>query len=424
VSERWDPGLSAQAREGRATPAEAERPLRRHSQPRHAEDDQTGYRLPAGRRPDPSSFDPTLTALDVPLGEVRGYQAQGHDPLGHERPGYDQSSAGPSAPTSSPASGPMFGPMFGPASDPRSGPTSFPASSPQSFPGLGAPADDGAGPRIPAGQDRRFDAAIRPAPASRMQRGSRLRIGPRHGSGGRRSEDHRPKTPLGAALGAAGEIVVVLGMALLLSLLIKTFLVQAFFIPSTSMENTLLVGDRVLVSKLTPGVFELHRGDVVVFKDPGGWLTAEQSVPPEEQTGVGATVRHALSFVGLLPQDAGEHLIKRVIGVGGDHVQCCDAKGRVEVNDIPIDETSYLFPGAAASERPFNVKVPYGYLWVMGDNRPVSADSRLHLTLNNGMVPVHDVVGKAFVVVWPFERAGGLGIPTGVFGRVPQPASP
>jgi signal peptidase I len=226
-----------------------------------------------------------------------------------------------------------------------------------------------------------------------------------------------------AAVGAVTEVAVVLGMALLLSLLIKTFLVQAFFIPSPSMENTLLVGDRVLVSKLTPGIFDLHRGDVVVFKDPGGWLSAEQLTPPPPDEGVGATVRRTLSFVGLLPQDAGEHLIKRVIGIGGDHVQCCDAKGRVEVNGVAIDETSYLFPGASPSEKPFDVQVPYGYLWVMGDNRPVSADSRLHRALNNGMVPVHDVVGKAFVIVWPFDRAGGLGIPPGIFGGVPQPSA-
>ena len=179
-----------------------------------------------------------------------------------------------------------------------------------------------------------------------------------------------------AALGAAGEVLVVLSMALLLSLLIKTFLVQAFFIPSTSMENTLLVGDRVLVSKLTPGVFQLHRGDVVVFKDPGGWLTSEESAPAEQAGGVGGTLRNALSFVGLLPQDAGEHLIKRVIGMGGDHVQCCDAQGRVQVNGVAVDETPYLVPGAAPSDKQFDVTVPYGYLWVMGDNgrsRPTPA---------------------------------------------------
>ena len=225
-----------------------------------------------------------------------------------------------------------------------------------------------------------------------------------------------------AAVGAVGEVVVVLAMALLLSLLIKTFLVQAFYIPSSSMENTLQIGDRVLVSKLTPGVFDLHRGDIVVFRDPGGWLAAETGGPPQQDTGIGGTVRHALSFVGLLPQDAGEHLIKRVIGLGGDHVVCCDTQGRIQVNGVSIDEAAYLVPGAAPSDKPFNVTVPYGYLWVMGDNRPVSADSRLHRSLNNGMVPVHDVVGKAFVIVWPLDRGARLQVPGSVFARVPGPA--
>jgi signal peptidase I len=255
-----------------------------------------------------------------------------------------------------------------------------------------------------------------------LQPGSRLRVGPRHGAGPRRDQERAPKSPMRAAVGAVTEVGVVLGMALLLSLLIKTFLVQAFFIPSPSMENTLLVGDRVLVSKLTPGIFDLHRGDVVVFKDPGGWLGAEQITPVQDDGGVGGTVRRTLSFVGLLPQDAGEHLIKRVIGMGGDHVVCCDKQGRITVNGVAIDETPYLVPGAAPSDKVFDVEVPRGYLWVMGDNRPVSADSRLHRKLNNGMVPLHDVVGKAFVIVWPFDRAGGLGVPESVFARVPEPA--
>jgi signal peptidase I len=257
-----------------------------------------------------------------------------------------------------------------------------------------------------------------------LQPGTRLRVGPRHGAGQRSEPEQRsPKSPMRAAVGAVTEVAVVLGMALLLSLLIKTFLVQAFFIPSPSMENTLLVGDRVLVSKLTPGIFDLHRGDVVVFKDPGGWLGAEQMTPTETDEGLTGTVRRTLSFVGLLPQDSGEHLIKRVIGTGGDHVVCCDAHGRITVNGVAIDETPYLVPGAAASDKTFDVVVPRGYLWVMGDNRPVSADSRLHRKLNNGMVPVHDVVGKAFVVVWPFDRAGGLGVPATVFAHVPDPPS-
>ena len=347
---QWDSAPSGGGWDGWAPSAAPEPPLRRHSQPRHADTGEVSApgehaapRVPAGRRPDPSSFDPDLTTVD----DVVGTPHPRHDA------GFD------------------FGPL----------------------------------------------------PDADLQPGSRLRVGPRHGAGVRRGDDHAPKGPLRAALGAGGEVVVVLGMALLLSLLIKTFLVQAFFIPSTSMENTLLVGDRVLVSKLTPGIFELHRGDVVVFKDPGGWLTAEESAPPPDAGGVAGTVKNALSFVGLLPQDAGEHLIKRVIGVGGDHVQCCDAKGRVEVNGTPVDETPYLIPGAAPSDKPFDVTVPYGYLWVMGDNRPVSADSRLHRSLNNGMVPVHDVVGKAFVIVWPFNRAGGLGVPDQVFAKVPNPTA-
>jgi signal peptidase I len=296
--------------------------------------------VPGGRRPDPSSLDPDLTALRGPLS----------------------------------------------ADDPRMPPA----------------------PLFPLDGD---DIALQP--------GTRLRVGPRHGAGERRDGERRRATPLGAALGAVSEVGVVLGMALLLSLLIKTFLVQAFFIPSPSMENTLLVGDRVLVSKLSPGILDLHRGDVVVFKDPGAWLAAEQPPPGDGDQGVGDTIRRTLSFVGLLPQDSGEHLIKRVVGVGGDRVVCCDKDERVTVNGTPIDETPYLMPGVRPSNTPFDVKVPRGYLWVMGDNRPVSADSRAHQKINKGMVPVGDVVGKAFVVVWPFDRAGGLGVPETVFARVP-----
>jgi signal peptidase I len=302
------------------------------------------------------------------------------------------------------------------------------AWAPSGTPGPDAPITSAHGPRL--GEDSAAPAspfpAVEPAvDAVDLQPGTRLRVGPRHGARGKHEprEQRPPKSPLRAAIGAGTEVVVVLGMALLLSLLIKTFLVQAFFIPSQSMEDTLLVGDRVLVSKLTPGVFQLHRGDIVVFKDPGGWLELEQATPQDEQGGVGTTLRNALSFVGLLPQDSGEHLIKRVIGLGGDHVVCCDTDGRITVNGVAIDETPYLVPGAEPSDKTFNVTVPYGYLWVMGDNRPVSADSRLHRSLNNGMVPVHDVVGKAFVVVWPFDRAGGLGVPATVFAHVPDPPS-
>jgi signal peptidase I len=400
VSDPWDTGADDGARrEGgwsdagwgearRATGREGSSsgdPLRRHSQPRHTD----GPRTPVGVETGPEGV-PLDPDDDVPAAWRNPVDPDDDVPPAWRVPGGRRPD--PSS------SDPRLTALRAPLDDWQAGPTASALPAPAvPFPG--------AGPAVAT-------VALQPA--------TRLRVGPRHGSGQRR-EDLTPKTPLRAALGAGSEIVVVLGMALLLSLLIKTFLVQAFFIPSSSMENTLLIGDRVLVSKLTPGVFDLHRGDVVVFKDPGGWLTAERGQPAAQEGGVGGTVRNALSFVGLLPQDAGEHLIKRVIGVGGDHVVCCDAKGRITVNGVPIDETSYLLPGAAPSDKGFDVTVPYGYLWVMGDNRPVSADSRLHRALNNGMVPLHDVVGKAFVIVWPFDRAGGLGTPGQVFARVPDP---
>jgi signal peptidase I len=211
----------------------------------------------------------------------------------------------------------------------------------------------------------------------------------------------------------------VLGMALVLSLLIKTFLVQAFFIPSESMTNTLLTGDRVLVTKLSPRPLALHRGDIVVFKDPGGWLP---EAPAPSDTGLQRALRETLTFVGLLPQDSGEHLIKRVIGVAGDTVTCCDAEGRVTVNGVAIDET-YVHAGDAPSKLKFSVTVPADRLWVLGDNRDVSYDSRYHPTLGGGFVPVDSVVGRAFLIVWPFSRTGGLSVDDTVFARVPDRAT-
>ena len=219
-----------------------------------------------------------------------------------------------------------------------------------------------------------------------------------------------------AVLGAVTEVVVVLAAALTLSLLMKTFLVQAFYIPSDSMEDSLLINDRVLVSKLTPGPFALHRGDVIVFKDPGGWLSAVQ--PPDDGP-IRGGIRAALTFVGLLPQDSGEHLIKRVIGLPGDTVVCCDAQGLMQVNGVAVHET-YLRAGTKPSEDPFTVTVQPGQLWVMGDNRGDSADSRRHRQTNDGQVPMADVVGKAFVVVWPLSRFGGVVDPPEVFAKVPS----
>lgn len=211
------------------------------------------------------------------------------------------------------------------------------------------------------------------------------------------------------------ETAIIVVSALVLSLVIKTFLVQAFFIPSGSMEQTLLVGDRVLVTKLAPGPLDVHRGDVVVFKDPGGWLPAQEPGP----SGWRATVTSVLTYVGLLPQDSGEHLIKRVIGLPGDTVECCDEEGRVLVNGVPVDEP-YLAAGASPSEIEFSVVVPDDRLWVMGDNRQNSQDSRYNQgSPGGGSIPTENVVGVAFVTVWPVDRWGALRNPGATFADVP-----
>jgi signal peptidase I len=199
-------------------------------------------------------------------------------------------------------------------------------------------------------------------------------------------------------------------LALVLALLIKTFLAQAFFIPSGSMENTLQVKDRVIVNKLGPRLGrDIQRGQIVVFKDPGGWLGDVPVQKPKNPI-----VRHikaGMVFVGLLPSDGEKDLIKRVIGVPGDRVSC-DARQRVTVNGVALDEP-YVFPNNPPCTTPtFNVTVPEGRLWVMGDHRSGSADSRAHMgDPGQGTVPMENVIGPAFVVLWPAEHIQLLKVP-------------
>lgn len=207
------------------------------------------------------------------------------------------------------------------------------------------------------------------------------------------------------------EIPLLLVIALLLALGIKTFAVQAFFIPSQSMQNTIMPGDRVLVNKLSPWFgSQPQRGQVVVFHDPGGWLENTAATPSSNPLVRG--VKNVFTFVGLLPSSDEHDLIKRVIGTAGDEVKCCDPRGRITVNGVPLEESAYLYPGAAPSTIVFDRKVPEGRIWVMGDNRGDSADSRYHMTdALGGTVPISDVVGHAFVLIWPPSRAGALGVP-------------
>jgi signal peptidase I len=195
------------------------------------------------------------------------------------------------------------------------------------------------------------------------------------------------------------EMLLLLVIALVLAIVIKAFFMQAFYIPSGSMNDTLVLNDRILVEKVSYwGGGTPQRGDIVVFADPGGWLG------PSEVRAATNPVTRALEVFGLYP--TGGHLVKRVIGVGGDEVRCCDRKGRITVNGVPLNERSYLAPGVAPSLIRFDVHVQPGYLWVQGDNRSNSADSRVHLgEPGGGQIPVDDVVGKVFAVVWPLDHA-------------------
>jgi signal peptidase I len=202
------------------------------------------------------------------------------------------------------------------------------------------------------------------------------------------------------------ELPVLVVFALALALVIKTFVVQAFYIPSSSMENTLLIGDKVLVNKLVYDFRGIHRGDIVVFNGEGSWDPASSSQPPPLQ-------RLWNAITGLFGTAPGVHdYIKRVIGLPGDHVACCDVHGRVTVNGVPLSEKSYLYPGDAPSATPFRVIVPPGDLWVMGDHRSVSYDSRQHQgDPGGGAIPERKVVGRAFIIVWPVSRWRVLPIP-------------
>ncbi|MFF8915748.1 signal peptidase I [Streptomyces sp. NPDC015032] len=187
------------------------------------------------------------------------------------------------------------------------------------------------------------------------------------------------------------------------ALLVSAFVVQPFLIPSGSMESTLRVGDRVLVNKLAYRFgSEPHRGDVVVFDGTGSFVQE-----PPRGNPVTELLHGVAAHLGLA-EPAGTDYVKRVVGVGGDRVVCCDKRGRVEVNGHPVDE-DYLYPGDVPSQVRFDIVVPDGTLWMMGDHRSNSRDSRDHLgEPGGGMVPVDMVIGRVDWIGWPLGRLGSL----------------
>lgn len=198
------------------------------------------------------------------------------------------------------------------------------------------------------------------------------------------------------------ELPILVITALVVSLIIKTFLVQFFYIPSGSMENTLQIQDRVAVNKVPFISRQISRGDVVVFRDPANWLPESGDSSSNKYI---ATLKVGLVAVGVLPNPAKQYLVKRVIGVAGDHVVCCSVDGKLTVAGTEINEP-YIFAGNVPSDMKFDVTVPKGKIWVMGDHRGASADSRYHQDdINKGMVPLSRVTGRVFGIIWPIKHA-------------------
>ena len=203
------------------------------------------------------------------------------------------------------------------------------------------------------------------------------------------------------------EWVFVISAALAIAILMRAFVVQSFEVTSSSMESTLLVHDRVIVDKVSPHIRDVRRGDVVVFDGAGSYVPMR----PDEGNSAVRFIRRLGTTFGF-GQAADEVFVKRVVGIGGDRIVCCDSSGKITINGTVLSEP-YLHSGDSPSTVNFDVTVPEGKLWLMGDHRSVSADSRAHLgSPGGGMVPQDRVIGRAMFVLWPTNRIGSLTFPT------------
>ncbi|MDQ0633577.1 signal peptidase I [Arthrobacter pascens] len=201
-------------------------------------------------------------------------------------------------------------------------------------------------------------------------------------------------------------VFLALLMAIAISGLVRSLWLDVYYIPSESMEPTLEGGDRILVSRTDFQSDPIRRGDIVVFDGRGTFAPLNSGKGPLADAGAAAG-----QWLGLAGSDT--TYVKRVIGLPGDKVVCCDAAGHVTVNGEPLDEP-YLFPGDAASKQAFSAIVPEGRLWLLGDHRSLSADSRSLLGApGGGMVPVDRVIGRPVQIIWPLDR----------FAAVPRPAA-
>jgi signal peptidase I len=282
---------------------------------------------------------------------------------------------------------------------PSAGQSSSAGQSPDGGAGsVGAPADVGGG----AGGSGDGAASGGGRAAAR----ARARGGPSHRKPGTRGA-HRYR--LFRQKNVWVELVGLVAIALTLTLVIKTYVVQAFFIPSGSMQNTLEIGDRVLVNKMVYDFRGIHRGDIVVFDGAGTWDPQAPGAPGDP------IVRLWDAIEGVFGIGQGDIYIKRVIGLPGDRVACCNASGQITVNGVPLNESSYLYPGnqsGSGDAQPYSVVVPQGSLWVLGDHRAISYDSRGHMgDPGGGAIPESAVLGRAFVIIWPPSQWNILNIP-------------